>query len=88
MSKKPTKQDAEQFMYNALVLNRISFGYEWQGWRMAGRDLVSPDGDRISAGELRWMLGVAAQKRKLWKQVEHVCQDNVVPFTPRRGAAR
>lgn len=31
-------------------------GDHWRGWRLAGRVLVSPDGDRISPERLRGLL--------------------------------
>ena len=84
--KRPSKQEAEAFMYDAIVRNHIWLSRDWAGWRMAGRDLVSPDGDRMNARELRWILALAAQKKKLWAQVKDVRQDNVVAFVPRAKA--
>ena len=52
----PTEKEARQFMYDCLVYNTIDFGHEWAGWKMRGRVLVSPDGDRISAQRLRGLL--------------------------------
>ena len=43
-------------MYSVLVENRCDFGNEWQGWRMRGSYLISPDGDRVSARRLRGLL--------------------------------
>ena len=37
----------------------------WLGWRLRGRDLVSPDGDRISPERLRGLMFLEAVTR--WK---------------------
>lgn len=84
---KPTPEQAMQFMHDALVLNRIHFGYEWQGWRMAGRYLVSPEGDRICANRLLWLMRREGMREKLFKQVEVRDASNVVQFVPRRNTA-
>lgn len=42
--------------YERLVHNRLSLNGPWAGWRFAGRDLVAPDGARISAERLRGLL--------------------------------
>lgn len=34
----------------------IDFEGEWYGWRLRGRHLVSPDGQRITAERLRGLL--------------------------------
>jgi len=47
--------------YDEQILNHIKLGNEWTGWRFAGRDLVSPDGMRISPQRLRGILW--AEKR-------------------------
>ena len=74
-------------MHDALVHNRIWFGYEWKGWRMAGRNLVTPEGDRICANRLLWLVRREAMREKLYKQVVPTGPSNVVPFEPRRLAA-
>lgn len=39
-----------------VIYNHHSLHAEWSGWRMAGRWLVSPIGERIDASELLAML--------------------------------
>lgn len=84
---KPTEEDALRFMHEALVLNRICFGYEWQGWRMAGRYLVTPEGDRITANRLLWLVRREAMREKLYANVQATGPSNVVEFAPRRQRA-
>jgi hypothetical protein len=36
----------------------------WLGWRLRGRDLVSPDGDRISPTRLRGLMFLEAVTRR------------------------
>lgn len=58
MNAKPTAEEALQFMLDAVVYSRIDLAGEWGGWKLRGRVLVSPDGDRISAERLRGLLFV------------------------------
>jgi len=47
-----------------VVHNRMPLYGPWAGWRMAGRELVSPDGDRISP---RRLLGILwAESSRKW----------------------
>lgn len=39
-----------------VVANIVPLHEDWAGWRMAGRCLVSPDGDRIRPDRLRGVL--------------------------------
>lgn len=55
-------QLAERTIYNLTPL----YG-QWAGWRMAGRVLVSPDGDRISPERLRGILFREAGHLRLQK---------------------
>lgn len=66
MSEKPTCEEAMQFMADALVYQRLDFTGPWHGWKMRGRDLVSPDGDRLSPERLR---GLA------WRQASEARRD-------------
>jgi hypothetical protein len=66
-------------MYAALVENRQDFGNEWQGWRMRGAYLISPDGDRVSARRLRGLLFAASLTKPRRAQVAKVEQAPVVP---------
>lgn len=65
MTAKPTPQEALNFMFEATVYQRIDFTGPWQGWRLRGRDLVSPDGDRISPERLKgiaWRMQAEARR--------------------------
>lgn len=42
--------------HERIVHNNTPLYGPWAGWRMAGRVLVSPDGDRISPERLRGVL--------------------------------
>lgn len=51
--------------YQEEILKHVDLRGEWQGWKFRGRDLVSPDGDRISPERLRGILYMEiAQKSK------------------------
>lgn len=43
-------------VYNWTVYGNGPLHGEWQGWRIAGRDLVAPGGRRVSLGEIEAML--------------------------------
>lgn len=42
--------------YQRTVHNHAALHGPWSGWRMAGRDLVSPEGDRLSPERLRGLM--------------------------------
>src|SRR5690606_15464921 len=46
-------EEALLFMADAQLYQRIDVTGLWQGWRICGRCLVSPDGERISPERLR-----------------------------------
>jgi hypothetical protein len=50
--------------HDRIVHNRHELHGPWAGWRFAGRDLVSPDGDRISARRLRGLLFAESRRRR------------------------
>lgn len=61
----PSRSEAEAFMYDACVLCHIDLSQEWRGWKIRGRDLVDPDGVRISVGRMRaLMFREAADQRR------------------------
>lgn len=42
--------------YDREVYNKTPLHDAWAGWRMAGRDLVAPDGQRINPQRLRGLM--------------------------------
>ena len=59
-SGQPCPNNCASALYERVVYNRHHLPEPWHGWRMAGRWLVSPDGDRIAPERLRGLL---------WRQV-------------------
>lgn len=51
--------------HERLVHNRTLLYGPWHGWRIAGRDLVSPDGDRICPQRLRGLLWTERARARL-----------------------
>lgn len=43
-------------LYERTVHNRTPLHGEWSGWELRGRDLVAPDGQRITPGRLRGLM--------------------------------
>lgn len=41
---------------------------DWLGWRLRGRVLISPDGDRITPARLRGLLFVEANQKRASKK--------------------
>lgn len=52
----PCPNDCAERHYQRLVFNQLELSGPWAGWRLAGRDLVAPDGQRISPERLRGIL--------------------------------
>lgn len=50
------KRESDADHYDRTVHNRTALHGPWTGWRMAGRELVSPDGDRIAPERLRGLM--------------------------------
>lgn len=52
----PCPNDCASALYARQVHGIQPLHGPWDGWRLAGRDLVGPDGDRISPERLRGLL--------------------------------
>ncbi len=50
------KSEHDRAHHDRVVYNRTALYGPWYGWRMAGRVLVSPEGDRIAPERLRGLL--------------------------------
>lgn len=56
---------ADDFMHQVLVDGVLDLGNAWQGWRLRGDQLISPDGDRVTPLRLSGLLFVESlQKRR------------------------
>ena len=42
--------------YRRVIDNHVNLSGPWAGWRLAGRDLVAPSGERIPERRLRGLL--------------------------------
>lgn len=71
--------------YRRLIDNHITLHGPWTGWRMAGRDLVAPDGQRINPERLRGLLFRQAAESRIARTRQDVgtCS-NVLAHLPRR----
>lgn len=52
----PCPNDCARALHDRQVHNQTPLHGRWEGWRMAGRDLVAPDGARISPERLRGLM--------------------------------
>ena len=53
MTATPTPQEAMDWLHDLMARNHTPLYGRWNGWRMAGRELVSPDGTRFTPERLR-----------------------------------
>lgn len=51
--------------YDRTVHNKHWLPEPWQGWRFAGRELVAPDGERITPERMRGLLWRQAAEARL-----------------------
>lgn len=79
----PCPNACARAQHDRLIHNRHELHGHWTGWRFAGRDLVSPDDDRISAERLRGMLLVESLRRRYAKSGSGI-HDRTVRLLPSR----
>lgn len=61
----PCPNSCAAALHDRVATNHVHLSQQWQGWRLAGRDLVSPDGDRINPQRLRGLLFRQAAEARL-----------------------
>lgn len=71
--------------YRRVIDNHVRLHGPWAGWRLAGRDLVSPDGDRINPQRLRGLLFRQDAEARIAKARTHSVQPAVLPARERFG---
>jgi hypothetical protein len=57
--------DCARRLYQEKVLGHVDLAADWAGWKLRGRWLISPDGDRINTLRLRGMLFREAQEQRI-----------------------
>lgn len=72
---KPCPNSCADALYQRTVHNQHWLPAPWNGWRMAGRDLITPDGTRLSPERVRglaWrqdaearLAGILAKKKRV-----------------------
>lgn len=84
----PCPNPCAQAHHDRTVHNLTPLHGPWAGWRMAGRVLVSPDGDRIAPERLRGLMFRESLERR--RAVRHGCVAAIVVLPARetfRGSA-
>lgn len=84
MSRAPSEESALAFMRRVLVDCHLDLAQEWHGWKIRGRCIVTPDGDRVSHVRLQYLI----QSEALRDASRRRCaprKDNVVSFRARGG---
>lgn len=66
MPRVPLNECAKR-LYAEKVLGHVDLAADWAGWRLRGRWLISPDGDRITVERLRGLLFVEVNERRRHK---------------------
>ena len=75
------------FMFDAQVKCRIDLAQEWAGWKLRGRCLVSPTGERISVTRLSGILFREANEVRTRKAVKKPLGDLIrMPVRARQGS--
>jgi Phage protein len=72
--------------YKEEILHHVDLRGNWQGWKIRGKDLISPDGDRISTERLRGILYMeiaAKSKMKLTREKANLNNNSgqIIQFT-------
>jgi hypothetical protein len=57
-------------MYQVQVLGHIDLRGEWQGWRLRGRYLISPDGERINPTRLSGICFVEKLQQRTYRAMK------------------
>ena len=52
----PCPNNCAKQLYDRVIYNHTPLWGEWSGFRLAGRELVAPDGQRISVQRLKGIL--------------------------------
>jgi len=52
----PTPREAMDWLHDLMTRNHTPLYGPWQGWRVAGRELVAPDGQRITPARVQGLL--------------------------------
>lgn len=63
MPRVPLNECAKR-LYAEKVLGHVDLGAEFAGWRIRGRWMISPDGDRITVERLRGLLFLELNERR------------------------
>lgn len=65
MQELPTPEEMAARIYDLMVHNKTPLYGAWTGWRLAGRELVAPDGTRFTTERLRGMAWLQDASNRL-----------------------
>ena len=85
--KKTAAPDPERYFFE--VYGQVDLRGDWQGWRIRGRSLISPQGDRIAPGRLVGILFSERLRLELERKRVHQVMVNrtIMEFRARARAA-
>lgn len=78
----PTPEQALNFMRQVVLHCHCDFTHEWEGWKLRGRDLVSPSGQRVSARRLAGLLFVEENRVRVAKPRKNAVSPQPSPIAP------
>jgi hypothetical protein len=78
----PTPDQALNFMRQVLLHCDCDFTHEWEGWKLRGRDLVAPSGERINARRLQGLLFVESARVRTVKLKKTAFTQEPSPIAP------
>lgn len=59
-------------LYQEKVLGHVDLAADWAGWKLRGKILISPDGDRINPERLRGILFRENGEKRVRKAEAHL----------------
>jgi len=59
-------RDSGRYLFE--IYNHADLRADWNGWRLRGRWLISPDGDRINPARLRGILFVESNRKRVCRE--------------------
>lgn len=79
--------DCARNLYAEKVLGHVDLSADWSGWRLRGRWLVSPEGERINPERLRGILFREAGEQRVARatRANAIASAQVVPWQGKSG---
>lgn len=79
--------DCARNLYAEKVLGHIDLTADWSGWKLRGRWLISPDGDRLNPERLRGILFRESGEKRIARagRANAIANAQVLPWQGKSG---